>query len=473
MRFMMRKLGDKAEILTLSFLFIFLIFSVSQCAKREVPKIKVGLGEAVVTPPVGTPMAGYDRRGKVSTGVHDDLHARSLLIEGEDGTSVILMTVSVINVGRKNLEDIREGIHRQTGIPESHIVISSTHTHSGPAIDAAGEEYRKFLVERCIESAVTAWNTRFPGRIGIASTTVLELGRNDRRLGYGGLHPDPEVGVIKVEDAKGKLKGVAFNYGCHPSVLSLHNLEFTEDWPYYAIQGIKEKVGKDVWVAYFQSAQGDVKVGYTAELSAVGAEMPIRNFWYAQVKGGQMSEAVLKALPGIQTTGNTEIKAAQEFFDYPLRNSYPLSAKQAEIEYNEAKKKLAEMEKKAATIGKRVLDSYRVEEFLARLTLDAARWVESHPNPPPVSLEQQAVRIGDAVFVTFPAEVFSEIGLKVKQQSPFEKTFVIGLASGHGGYMPTAEEYLEGGYAAVMTRYDPKCEQVCINSSLELINRLK
>ena len=38
--------------------------------------------------------------------------------------------------------------------------------------------------------------------------------------------------------------------------------------------------------------------------------------------------------------------------------------------------------------------------------------------------------------------------------------------------MPTAEEYLEGGYAVVMTRYSPKCEQVLIDSSLELIGRI-
>ena len=88
-------------------------------------------------------------------------------------------------------------------------------------------------------------------------------------------------------------------------------------------------------------------------------------------------------------------------------------------------------------------------------------------------MEQQAVRIGDTVFVTFPNEVFSEIGLRVKQQSPFEKTFVIGLAAGHGGYIPTAAEYIEGGYAADMTGFSPKCEQVLIDTSRELISRLE
>ena len=290
---------------------------------------------------------------------------------------------------------------------------------------------------------------------------------------YGGLHPDPEAGIIKVEDAKGKIIGVAFIYGCHPSTLDLHNLEFTEDWPYYSIKGIKEKVGEDVWVAYFQSAQGDVKVGYTAELSAIGADMGIRNFKYAEHKGRMMVEPVVSTLPDIVTSGSPVVDMTSTFADFPIRDSYPITHAEAKRRQEEAKEKLAEMGKKADTIGKRVLDSYRVDVFLANLKVNRARRIESNKNPEPLSMEQQAVRIGDTVFVTFPNEVFSEIGLRVKQQSPFEKTFVIGLAAGHGGYIPTAAEYIEGGYAADMTGFSPKCEQVLIDTSRELISRLE
>jgi len=295
---------------------------------------------------------------------------------------------------------------------------------------------------------------------------------NDRRMEYGGLHPDPEVGIIKAENAKGKLIGIAFIYGCHPSTLDLHNLEFTEDWPYFSIKGIKEMVGEDVWVAYFQSAQGDVKVGYTAELSAVGAEMGIRNFWYAEHKGNMMTWSVLEALGDIPTSGDLTIDASNGYYDFPLRDSYPMTAKEAEKLDNDARAKLAEMEKISDKIGKRVLDKYKVEVFLTDLQLGCARWVEEHPNPEPLRMFRQAIRIGDAVFVTFPCEVFSEIGLAVKNRSPVEKTFIIGLASGHGGYMPTAQEYLEGGYAAVMTRYSPDCERVLVDTSLELIGKI-
>ena len=456
-------------------LFVFSIILICVgCSTAEQPVIKVGLGETIITPPVGAPMAGYNR-ADVSKGVHDDLYARSIAIEDGDGTGAVMMTLGLVNISRSLANDIRTGIEEQTRISGDNIIISCTHTHSGPEIGGTGKEYRKLIVDRSVESAVTAWNTRFPGRIGTGSAVCRELGKNDRRMEYGGIHPDPEVGIIKIEDARGKLKGVAFNYGCHPSTLDLHNFLFTEDWPYFSIKGIKESVGEDVWVAYFQSAQGDTKIGYTAELSAVGADMQgIRSFEYAEHKGNMMVDEVVEALPSITTSGNPVIKTAIGYYDYPRRNSYPITAKEAEKQLNAARDKLAEMEKKADLVGKRVLDRYKVEVFLADLTLGCAQWVERNPNPEPYrDFMHQAIRIGDAVFVTFPCEVFTEIGLKVKEQSPYEKTFVIGLASGQGGYIPTAAEYLEGGYAVAMTHYSPECEQVCIDASLEMIGKVK
>ncbi|MCD6308273.1 MAG: neutral/alkaline non-lysosomal ceramidase N-terminal domain-containing protein [Candidatus Latescibacteria bacterium] len=442
---------------------------VSGCGPTS--SVKAGMSEKVITPPVGSPMAGYRRQG-VSTGVHDDLFARSLVIEDGSGTTVAFITLGIINLSENYMDSIRKAVSEQTGIPVKNIVVSCTHTHSGPALGGCSDEYKKLLVDNSVACAVEAWNNRKPSFVGTGSTVCLDLGMNDRRMEYGGLHPDPEVGIIKVQDLKGKLTGVAFVYGCHPSTLDLHNLEFTEDWPYYAIKGIKEQIGEDVWVAYYQSAQGDVKVGYTAELSAVGADMGIRNWWFAEHKGSQMTWPVLEALDEIETSGALTVDATSAYYDFPLRDSYPVTAAEAERLDREAKAKLAEMEKKADSIGKRVLDRYRVDVFLSGLTLGCARWVESHPNPKPIPMLLQAVRIGDTVIATFPVEVFAEIGLAVKERSPVEKTFIIGLASGHGGYMPTADEYLEGGYSAVMTRYSPKCEQVLIESSLELIGKV-
>ncbi len=463
--------GNKKAIVVIAVLTLIVSAAAFMSGCGETPKIKVGVGEKIITPPVGSPMSGY-RRTSVSTGVHDDLWARSMVIEDRNGVSVVFMTLGIINLSVQQMNDIRTGVSAATGIPKDHVIISCTHTHSGPAVGGCSDEYKKLLIDNSVASAVDAWNSRVPGRVGFGSTVELGLGMNDRKMEYGGLHPDPEVAVFKAEDAKGNLIGVAFNYGCHPSTLDLHNLEFTEDWPYYSIKGIKEMIGEDVWVAYYQSAQGNVKVGYTAELSAVGADMGIRNFWYAEHKGNMMTWTVLEALGGIATSGDFTIDVTNDETVFPLRDSYHMSAKEAEKILNDARAKLAEAEKIKDTIGTRVLDRAKVDVFVTELQYGCAKWVEDNPNPNPITMYRQAVRIGDTVFVTFPVEVYAEIGLEVKNKSPFDKTFVIGLASGHGGYMPTDAEYLEGGYSAVMTRYGEECPKILVDSSLDLISKI-
>jgi hypothetical protein len=56
------------------------------------------------------------------------------------------------------------------------------------------------------------------------------------------------------------------------------------------------------------------------------------------------------------------------------------------------------------------------------------------------------LRIGDLAIAAIPCEVFVEIGLAIKQKSPFQQTFTIELANGCNGYLPTPEQHRLGGY---------------------------
>jgi len=468
-------IGGRGFICTCTAVFALVLSCLPGCSppKTETRGVKVGFGETVITPRENLQMGGF-ARSQVATGVHDDLHARSIVVEGGDGTVVVMTALSLVGIGRPYIERIRKAVNEETGIPEENILISCTHTHSGPRVSKAGEEYQRFLVERAVESVVRAWNNRFPARIGAGAAKVMELGRNRRRLLYGGLHPDPEVGILKIEDSSGRLRGVLFNYGCHPSALDWRNTLYSEDWPYYAIEGIKDGVGGDVWTAYFQSAEGDINVGYSAELSAVGAQMPIRNYEYIEWKGTQMARAVLDALPSVKTSGNPVVRMVTGFFEYPLRDTFPVSLEQAEREAAAAKRRLEEFEREGRLLDTRLHDRLRVAVFQTGQRLDTARrFYGNKEHGGSVSIEQQAVRIGDAVFVAVPGEIFSEIGLKIKEASPFEKTFVIGLSNGYGGYLPTAKEFVEGDYEVDGCRYSPRAEKVCVDSSLELIGRLE
>jgi hypothetical protein len=81
-----------------------------------------------------------------------------------------------------------------------------------------------------------------------------------------------------------------------------------------------------------------------------------------------------------------------------------------------------------------------LEEIYARET------VLLNDYPEKVELIVHAMRIGDLGIVAAPCEIFVEIGLELKQKSPFKPTFVISLANGYNGYLPTPEQHKLGGY---------------------------
>ena len=186
-----------------------------------------------------------------------------------------------------------------------------------------------------------------------------------------------------------------------------------------------------------------------------------------------MAGAVLAALPGIATSADADVRVDAARFDYPLRTEYPVSVEEAEREVTDAKKRLAEFEKVPELSATRRADEVRVELFQAEQKLRTAkRYFSGAERPATRSLEQIAVGIGDAAFVTFPGELFSEIGLAIKQGSPLEKTYVIGVTCGPGGYLPSAKEFLEGDYEVNGSSYSPLTEKFCAESSLSLIRRV-
>jgi hypothetical protein len=199
----------------------------------------------------------------------------------------------------------------------------------------------------------------------------------------------------------------------------------------------------------------------------------VRTFEYAEKKGRIMTEAALKLLPSIETSGDLVVRATYDHFDFPHRTTYPYTHAEALRWQREAGTKLAEKEKLLGIkIGPRTLDMYKVDLWLANQAVSESQLIESNPNPAPFRMPMQAIRLGNTVFVTFPCEVFTEIGLEVKKQSPFKNTFILGVAGGFSGYIPTAAEYLEQGYAVNGSPFAPECEQLIIRASHELINRV-
>ena len=90
-------------------------------------------------------------------------------------------------------------------------------------------------------------------------------------------------------------------------------------------------------------------------------------------------------------------------------------------------------------------------------------------------VEIQVIAIGDVAFVGYPAEYFTEFGLRTKAESPFPTTVVAELANGWHGYVPTVEAFAHGGYEprlGYQSRLVPEAGDLMCNTALDLLRDL-
>ena len=90
-----------------------------------------GAATADITPDDSQFLFGYPHVRRYSTGVHDPLLSSALFLS--DGkTPLLLVANDVIYVSRKTARRVRDRIAKETGIPAANMMITATHTHSGP-----------------------------------------------------------------------------------------------------------------------------------------------------------------------------------------------------------------------------------------------------------------------------------------------------------------------------------------------------
>ena len=88
--------------------------------------------------------------------------------------------------------------------------------------------------------------------------------------------------------------------------------------------------------------------------------------------------------------------------------------------------------------------------------------------------EVQALAVGDELaIVGLPGEVFVELGLTLRERSPFKHTLVMGLANASIGYIPTRRAYEEGGYEPTSSRLVPGSGERLVEEALALLGTLQ
>ena len=308
---------------------------------------RAGFSKVCISPPPGSPLAGFAARLGVSEGIHDDLFARALVITNDDET-IALVSMDVLALPAAFVKRVRESIHAITGIGAESVMIASTHTHAGPVTittffnpeETVNNAYMDSLARAVDEAVTAAWRGRFPARIGVSAGRVGGIGVNRRTPDQRPV--DEEIGIIKVEDEAGALRGVFVNYACHPTVLGSNNLLVSGDFPNFTIQRIDETIGPSGFAMFVNGTQGNISMGHSSELSAIGIITPGRTFEHAEELGHLLADATLAALPDIRTDEAATIGALNIRVNLPLKD-YPV--------LEETDKRLREADEELASLS--------------------------------------------------------------------------------------------------------------------------
>lgn len=236
---------------------------------------KAGWASVDITPKDHVWMAGYAFRDKPSRGVRENLYAKALAIEDEDGHRAVIVTADILSIPRDLSKDIRDRVCEKYGIDQSSIIINASHTHSGPVLshalnciypmkeqdwEAVSEytgQFRASILKvidkamagkhRCrisygCSQAHFAINRR--NNVAAKLTTVSEL------KGPG----DCAVPVIKVENLRGGIEVILFGYACHGT--TLNDYLMSGDYPGYARKFV-EKMYPGAQAMFFQGCGAD------------------------------------------------------------------------------------------------------------------------------------------------------------------------------------------------------------------------
>jgi neutral ceramidase len=465
------------------FAVLLLSFLVSKSRAAEARVFRAGAATSNITPWLGLSINGGMQDHKASH-VHDELHARCLVLDDGQGRLAIVVVDSCM-VPREVFDEAKKLIQTSTGIPLENILMSATHTHSAPAATGVfqsepDKEYQRFLTLRIADGVRRAANNLAPAKIGWGKGAVPDQVFNRRwrmkpgtelkdpfgktndlvkmNPGVGNanlLEPagpiDPELPVVSIQSPDGRPVALLGNYSLHYCG-GVGAGQISADYFGIFADRIQELLGADRLDPAFVSMMSN---GTSGDINNV-------NF-----RGGQPKQPPYGQMRLVAHAVADE--AFRVYKEIEHHDWVPLRGLQKEIQLGVRLPGTEEV-----VLAKRIVAEAEspvmrtLEQIYARETLLLSNY------PAQVPLLLQVLGIGDLRIAAIPCEVFVENGLDLKQKhSPL---FTISLANGYNGYLPTVEQHKLGGYETWRARssyLEVEAAPKIIGALSELIEQMK
>lgn len=434
--------------------------------------LKAGAAAVDITPskfPINMP-GGFN--ANMAEGVHDPFHARAICLDDGNG-AIAMVVVDNLGVAPEVIEAAKKIASEKTGLPVDRMLVCSTHTHSGPA--SSEQSYRELLTDGIAQSIVAAHESRQPASFGAASHPLPDEVFNRRwflQPGKMQLNPfgemdlvkmnpprspgvldrpagptDPDITIISLQNAKRRPIALFANYSLH-YVGAIHKGQISADYFGEFSRLMSSRIrGDENFVAMMSN-------GTSGDINNIpfGVTRPPREpFEQVQIVARKAADTAWFAHQKIDNhKGDVTLDMRERIVNLTYRR--PTAEQEARAREIVAMKDEAEIAKLP-----------RLAQAYARRTIGAAEREEDT-----VDVKLQAIRIGDLAVCGIPFETIVEIGLQLKDESPFPQTMVIGLANGRYGYLPTPEQHRLGGYETWLgTNYVQKDASVILVNNLQ------
>jgi len=440
--------------------------------------LKAGFSQVDITPEFGLHIPGYFNT-RIADGIVDPLYARACVIDDGE-TPLAFVVMDIIHVSRYSTDLIRKRVNELTGIPEGNIMVGATHTHTGSSTDRKtgvpgswNDENVILTAKKAADAIVMAYNNRVDAKIGYGNCEEFNVAFNRRyymkdgslKTNPGVLNPnversaspiDPQVGVLRVDNADGDPIGVIVNFSVHPDVVGGN--KYCADYIGELARTLKKVYGDSFGVVYMNGCCGDIN--HVDVLGGTNLARGKQHLKMGKILAGDAIAVLERTATSDAVTLGT---ASTEFHGTRRRPS--------DDDYKWALETLAD---EAASV---VDKSY------------ANAWKRMYEEPiPDPDIEVQSCSIkwnepkkngeipGDLAICSLPGEIFVEIGLELKEKSPFANVMICELANGYFGYISTKRGIEEGGYETrinMSTNMDKETAPQLVENQLKLMNSLK
>ena len=401
-------------------------------------RLRAGAAKVTITPDAAHPqyLAGYDE-DRIMQGVHDDIWARALYLT--DGRNqLVLASVDLVGLMKTDIDEIVAAVTAEVG---PNVIITSTHTHSGPdviglwgrpwdMVPGWDEDYITYVQQRTAQAIREARQNSRPARLlfGSAMTTpedYIAFNANERWFQpdpvTGGRGPqDYEVSVMRVdsrddEDSQASSTiATVFNFACHPEV--------TGDSPDPAVKYLLSSDIGNYAYDEIESNAGGIAIWLQGALGAMVTTENASDTWAeAERIGRALGQKALQGAAAAELEKNPRIAVAGRALTVPL--------------YNE---------------------TFYYGMIYGLLRNAPGRLLETGEGPLGVSITTAigVVQIGGLQIATTPGEIYPKIGLNIKQNiltAPHK--MVLGLSKDELGYIMYPFDYgtSEYGYETSMS----------------------